>query len=75
MESTRPRLILMQESPRDPILGPLFFLIYISNLSDGLTSNPKSFVDDTFLFSVLHNVNSTANYLNSDLMKISYWVF
>ena len=31
------------------ILGPLFFLIYINDLSDGLTSNPKLFADETSL--------------------------
>ena len=61
--------------PHGSILGPLFFLIYIKDLSDGLTSNPKLFADDTSLFSVIHNINSTANDLNSDLMKISNWAF
>ena len=53
------------------ILGLLFFLIYINDLCYGLTSNPKLFADDTSLFSVVQNINSTANDLNSDLMKIS----
>ena len=61
--------------PQGSILGPLFFLIYINDLSDGLTSNPKLLVDDTSLFSVVQNINSTANDLNSDLMKISDWAF
>ena len=63
------------EVPQGSILGPLFFQIYTNDLSDGLTSNPKLFVDDTSLFSVICNINSTANDLNSDLMTISNWGF
>ena len=55
--------------PQGSILSPLFFLIYINDLSDGLNSNPKLFADDTSLFSVVQNINSTANALNSDLIK------
>ena len=33
--------------PQGYIIRPSFFLIYINDLSDGLTSNPKLFVDDT----------------------------
>ena len=57
------------------ILGPLFFLIYINDLSDGLTSNQQLFRDDTSLFSVVSNINSTANDLKSASMKISDWAF
>ena len=32
-------------------------------------------MDDTSLFSVVKNINSIANNLNSDLMKISGWAF
>ena len=75
MGSTRPGLILKQGSPRDLSLDHLFFLIYINNLSNGLTANPKLFADDTSLFCVIHNIKSTANDLNRDLMKISNWAF
>ena len=61
--------------PQGSILGPLFFLVYINDLSDGLISNPKLFADDTSLFFFIHNINSTANDLNSDFMKISNWAF
>ena len=50
-------------------------LIYINDLSDGLTSNSTLFTDDTSLFPVVQNINSTANDLNSDLIKISDWTF
>ena len=63
------------EVPQGSALGPLFFQIYTNDLSDGLTSNPKLFVDDTSLFSVIYNINSTANDLNSELMPISNWDF
>ena len=52
---------VLQES----ILGPLFFLIY------GSTSNLELFAEDSSLFSVVQNRNSTANNLNNDLMKIN----
>ena len=44
-------------------------------MSDGLTSNPKLFADDTSLFSVVQNIISATNDENSDLMKISDWAF
>ena len=61
--------------PQGSILGPLFFLIYINDLSDGLTSNPKLFADNDSLFSVVQNINSATNDLNTDLIKISDWAF
>ena len=51
------------------------FLIYINDLSDNLSSNVKLFVDDTFLFSVIHDTDISAAELNEDLKKISEWAF
>ena len=48
------------------ILGPLLFLIYTNDLANGLSSNAKLFADDTSLFSVTHNINTSANELNKD---------
>ena len=40
-----------------------------------MTSNPKLFADDISLLSVVQNINSTGNDLNSGLIKISDWAF
>ena len=57
------------------ILAPLLFLIYINDLSDDLSTTAKLFAEDTSLFSVVQNVNTSANHLNSDLRKRSNWAF
>ena len=61
--------------PQGSIPGPLLFLIYIIDLSDDLSTTAKFFADDTFIFSKVQNVNTSAYHLNSDLSKISNWVF
>ena len=57
------------------ILGPLFFLVYINDLADGLSSNATLFADDTSLFLVIHDVDTSANELNNDLYQINKWSF
>ena len=57
--------------PKGSILGPLLFLIYISNLSDNLSSNPKLFADNNSLFLVVHDVNQSGVNLNDDLEKVN----
>ena len=43
--------------PQGSNLGPLFSLIYINDLSKDISSTAKLFVDDTFIFSVVDDVN------------------
>ena len=45
--------------PQGLILGPFLFLIYINDLADELSSNAKLFADETSLFSVAHNRDSS----------------
>ena len=56
-------------------MGPLLFLVYINDLADGLSSNAKLFADDTSLFSVIHDVDTSANELNNGLYQINKWAF
>ena len=57
------------------ILGPLLFLIYINNISDGIISDENHFADDTSNFSTVYSTNETADSLNNDLQKISEWAY
>ena len=50
-------------------------MIYINDLTEGLTTNVKLFADDTSLFSVIHNTQTSANDLNKDLMIINNLAF
>ena len=61
--------------PQWSIHCPLFFLIFINDLSDNLISNPKLLADDTSLFSVVQDITLSAKNLNDDLEKINKWAF
>ena len=61
--------------PQGSILGPLLFLICINDLSEGLSTNVKLFADDIFLFSVIHDSETSANVLSKDLEMIHNWAF
>ena len=49
--------------------------MYLNELPKTLVSNSKLFADDTSLFSVIHNKQSSEQNLNEDLNKANHWDF
>ena len=66
-------LVLKPGYLKDQDLHHCCFCIYINDLSDDLTTDVKLFVDDTSLFSIVHNRNTSIPDLNNDLNKIKNW--
>ena len=61
--------------PQGSILGPLFFLIYINDLGNNLSSTVKLFADDTSIFSTVHDIDLSSKQLNDDPKKVSDWTY
>ena len=61
--------------PQGSILSPLLCLIYFDNLSKTLSSNAKMCADETSLFSVTHDNNTSGAELNDNLSAIKHWPF
>ena len=59
--------------PQGSVLGPLFFLIYINDLVDNISSEANLLADNTSLFTVIYDIGIAANKLNRDLEIISIW--
>ena len=57
------------------VLGPLFFMVYINDLVDDISSDAKLFADNTSLFTVVYDEITSANQLNRDLKIISEWTY
>ena len=57
--------------PQGSVLGPLFFLVFINDLVDDLSSDAKLFADDTSLFTIVYDENIAVEQLNNDLKIIS----
>ena len=61
--------------PEGSILGPLFFLVYINDICNKLSTNVKLFADDTSLFSIVNDANKSFENLSNHLFIISNWAY
>ena len=57
------------------VLGPLFFLVYINDLAEGLVSDVRLFAEHTSLFSIVYDEQVSADILNADLKFIEKWAY
>ena len=68
------------KDPQGSILSPLFplpysVLIYINKLSKNLNSAVKFFAENTSIFHVVKDLNTSAEILNHDVSRISEWEY
>ena len=58
--------------PQGSVLGPLLFILYVSNVPDLIESNLKMFADDTKIYSVIKSFHDSLK-LQHDINKLMQW--
>ena len=65
--------IIQAGVPQGSVLGPLLFLLYINDLLDGMKSDARIFADDTSLFVVVNDPQTSLEILDHDLRLVEAW--
>ena len=58
--------------PQGTVLGPIMFLLYINDISVGISSSLRLFADDCVLYRIIES-DQDQHYLQSDLDLILNW--
>ena len=59
--------------PQGSVLGPLFVLVYVNDISDTLLGSSRLFADDTSLSCSVSNISDIEGIMNHDLVMWSDW--
>ena len=59
--------------PQGSVLGPLLFLVFFNDITQGIDSTMSLFADDSSLGSIVDDPNISAQTLNKDLEKLWLW--
>ena len=58
--------------PQSSVLGPTLFLLYINDITEGISSQMKLFADDCLIYKVIHS-STDHQTLQQDLTILSKW--
>ena len=59
--------------PQGTILGPISFIMYVNNISTGVSSTVKLYADDTKLYRQIESIPDDRYVLQSDLFRLTEW--
>ena len=59
--------------PQGTILGPILFIMYVNDISTGVSSTMKLYADDTKLYREIESIPNDTHGLQSDLFRLTDW--